>query len=387
MNSPGRFNPWLHEYYARFSATPRPEQPMRVVFIVGSADISGGSYVIFEHALWLKRHGAEVTVALLRDISEATPGWHPALTELRFSSVSDLAGEEFDLAIATFWLTVYELPKLRFRHAVYFVQSAEARFHSHEADRSTSELAELTYTLGIPTITVATWLQMYLSYQHGAPAFLALNGIDKSRYQAGGIKVAEPPAKGLRVLVEGHVDVPMKGVANAIKAATAAGCEEIWLLTPSDIDEYPGVDRVFSRIPVEDTGAVYRSCQVLVKLSQVEGMYGPPLEMFHCGGTVVTSDVSGHEEYIEDGVNALVVPTDDVASAATALRRLREDPELLQRLRRGAVSTAGRWPDWDRASAQFARILYGINRQPAQEVLPLVVRILGSRALPDLVKR
>ena len=66
-------------------------------------------------------------------------------------------------------------------------------------------------------------------------------------------------------------------------------------------------DRVFERVAVESTPVIYRSCDVLVKLSQVEGMYGPPLEMFHCGGTVVTYDVTGHEEYVEHGVNGLVV--------------------------------------------------------------------------------
>lgn len=56
---------------------------------------------------------------------------------------------------------------------------------------------------------------------------------------------------------------------------------------------------------------IYRSCDVIVKLSYIEGMFGPPLEMFHCGGTAIVYDVTGHDEYIVHEKNALVVKTDD----------------------------------------------------------------------------
>jgi hypothetical protein len=42
-----------------------------------------------------------------------------------------------------------------------------------------------------------------------------------------------------------------------------------------------------------DTPLVYRSCDILGKLSYVEGMFGPPLEMFHCGWTAIVYNVTG----------------------------------------------------------------------------------------------
>jgi hypothetical protein len=52
--------------------------------------------------------------------------------------------------------------------------------------------------------------------------------------------------------------------------------------------------------------SVYRSCDDILKLSLVESMFGPPLEMFHCGGTAIVYNVTGHDEYIVHGRNALV---------------------------------------------------------------------------------
>lgn len=374
------FNPWLYEFYSRYSPDIGSAEHLRVLFLIGSADISGGSYVIFEHALRVQAAGAEVVVVPMFDLSTVARDWHPALARLEFATIGQVADRDFDLAIATWWPTVFELPKVRFRHAVYFVQSAESRFYAVGPDRDSSMLAELTYTLGLPVITIATWLQVYLAFEHGSCSFLCRNGIDKDRYRPDGPALAPPRTDGLRVLVEGS-EAPMKGVSEAVAAATAAGAEEVWLLTPSQVSGYSGVDRVISRIPAAETPAVYRSCDVLLKLSQVEGMYGPPLEMFHCGGTVVTNDVTGYDEYVRDGYNGLVVASDDPAAAVGAINRLRCDPGLLRSLRENATRTAQGWRDWDDAGEEFVRILTAIAKQRPPDRVDLLSRIVGLRAL------
>lgn len=375
------FNPWLYEFYRRYSPRIETAAGLRVVFLIGSADISGGTYVIFEHAVRMARAGCEVVVVPLFDMSTVAAGWHPALTELEFATMAEIAGRDFDVAVATWWPTVYELPNVRFRHAVYFVQSAESRFYASGPDRDSAAAAELTYTFGLPAITIATWLQMYLGFQHSMVSFLCRNGIDKARYGVTGPTLAPRSPGRLRVLVEGSM-APMKGVPQAVEAAAAGGADEVWLLTPSDVTTYPGCQRVLSRIPADRTAEVYRSCDVLVKLSQVEGMYGPPLEMFHCGGTVVTNDVTGSEEYVQDGVNALVVATDDHHAAAAAVARLR-DADLLTRLRSGALATAQQWHDWDVAGAQFLRLIVGIAASPPIDRAALIARIRGTSGMYD----
>ena len=93
-------------------------------------------------------------------------------------------------------------------------------------------------------------------------------------------------------------------------------------------------------------------------------MFGPPLEMFHCGGTAVVYDVTGHDEYIVDGENALVVTTDDESGVVAAINRLKADPALLLSLKEGARRTAAAWPDWSDVSPRFADALRRIADQP-----------------------
>ncbi len=375
---------WLHHYYERFRPEifPDPDKRLRIVVLLGSADISGGSYVIFQHALYWHQHGADVTIATMIPPKTVHSHWHPALDELRFVAIEDLGDEVYDVAVATWWRTVYELPRVRARHAVYFVQSAEARFYAVGDETYASPLAELTYRYDLPIVTITLWLQSYLAFEHDRPAFLVRNGIDKDRYSPFGSAVEARRPDVLRVLVEGHVDVPMKNVPDAVELARQGGADEVWLLTPSSVTSFPGVDRVLSRVPIDRTADVYRSCDVLVKLSRVEGMYGPPLEMFHCGGTVVTYDVTGHEEYVEDEVNGLVVPMEDRAGVARAIKRLHQDPALLARLKLGALETANRWTDWENSCKEFWSIVRTIARRPAPDKLVTMLAIRGAGVSP-----
>ena len=60
-------------------------------------------------------------------------------------------------------------------------------------------------------------------------------------------------------------------------------------------------------------------------------------EAMACGVPVVTTPISGIPELIEDGVNGLLVPCDVPEALADALTRLRDTPELVDR-----ISRAGR---------------------------------------------
>ena len=164
--------------------------------------------------------------------------------------------------------------------------------------------------------------------------------------------------------MEGPIDVFHKNVPHTVELCRASDVSEVWLLTSSAISEFPGVDRVFSQVPIDRTPEIYRSCDVLVKLSYIEGMFGPPLEMFHCGGTALVHDVTGHDEYIVHDMNSLVVARDNDELVVAYLNRLCDGPELLDRLKAGARKTSEEWPDWRDASLQFAKALNTICDEP-----------------------
>lgn len=352
---------------------------MNIVFLVASAALSGGNYVIFQHALYAQQHGHSVTIATLFDEAHYDNVWHPGVPQLRLRHIDRIAGETFDIAFATFWLTAVELHRIRARQYAYFVQSIESRFFP-ESEPGMRNMIDAVYAWNLPGFTEATWIQKHLAERYGSRYPLVLNGIRKDLYTPEGPQVAPRRPDRMRILVEGAFG-RIKNTTRGLSTARRARAGETWLLTTSDVPWYPGVQRVFRNLPVEQVPAIYRSCDVIVKLSLVEGMFGPPLEMFHCGGTAVVYDVTGHDEYIAHDSNSLVVRTHDEAGVIEALQRLRDDPALLARLKEGARATAADWPDWNRSSAAFLACLeplYDAERVTHERLVELTRRLRAA---------
>ena len=337
---------------------------MKIVFLIGGVAISGGNYVTFQHALHARAAGHEVTIAAMHAWSEPELTWHPALAQIELIHLPQLAERHFDIALATWWRTALRLAEINAQQYAYFVQSIESRFFPAEHQRHRS-MVDGTYRLGLPMITEASWIKDHLQESFATDAYLARNGILKSLYTADGPAIAPRVPGRLRVLVEGPFGVPIKNTARTVRLVREAAPAEIWLLTSSKVPWYPGVDRVFSQVPIQDVPPIYRSCDVIVKLSYVEGMFGPPLEMFHCGGTAVVYMVSGHDEYIVADKNALVLPSDDEAGVVKQIGRLMQDATLLHQLKSEAQITANSWPDWDHSSATFLKHLEDIVQLPS----------------------
>jgi glycosyltransferase involved in cell wall biosynthesis len=212
---------------------------------------------------------------------------------------------------------------------------------------------DATYRFPISFITEATWIADHLKQMFGQDAALVRNGIRKDIYTPNGVAISPRQPGRPRVLIEGHFNISFKNTAIALDLARQAGAKDIWVMTGSPVRSLPGVSRVFSRVPIHKTPDIYRSCDILVKLSTVEGMFGPPLEMFHCGGTAVVLDVTGHDEYIKHGFNAVVVQNRDTKRVVAELRKLLTEPDYLARLKQGALQTANEWPDWAQSSQMF----------------------------------
>ena len=331
---------------------------MKCIFTLGSPAIGGGTNVIFEHASKMAKEGEDVYIVTDRKIEPEEYAWHTSAHLLKWVTYDEIEDEKFDLAIVTWWRTMYKAYRINAKRYCYFVQSIESRFYP-ESEKGLKMLAEMTYMLNMKVITEATWIKEYLE-KYGTEVYLVHNGIRKDIFTTEGDKYKKE--KGLRVLIEGPVDVAFKNVPKTVKLVNESKADEVWLLTSSDVKEYPGVDRVFSRVAPKDCAKIYRSCDVIVKLSYVEGMFGPPLEMFHCGGTSIVYDVTGHDEYIVNDKNGLVVKTDDDAMVVEYINKLKDDPKYLNKLKKEAIKTAKEWVSWDESSTKFHEVIKKINQ-------------------------
>jgi glycosyltransferase involved in cell wall biosynthesis len=352
---------------------------VKIAFLVNDLQLSGGVGVVAQHARRLSAiQGWDVTLVLVREQEE--PSWHEYehLPHLHVRSRQQALDEHFDIAVATWWETTFTLFELSAERYVHFVQSLEDRFYQYdEAERLG---AGLTLDLPVAFITEARWIADTLSgLRPDAPCWLVRNGIDKEIFAP--LERAPINTDGpLRVLIEGSPRAWFKHVHDAIDAASAMHEPHHVTVVCGDREALGDVaaDEVVGPLSHREMAVLYERTDVVLKLSSVEGMFGPPLEGFHRGATCVVTPVTGHEEYIEHGWNGLLTDWEDLRGTARQLDLLARDRELLCFLRANALQTARAWPSWGQSSQFMTGALLAIRREPPCHGTASTARLLAD---------
>ncbi|HWH95939.1 MAG TPA: glycosyltransferase family 4 protein [Baekduia sp.] len=342
---------------------------MRIAWLLPDLTLSGGAGIVIEHARQLTLHH-DMPGTLVRVNPQRRPDWaYRGLADLDVMTLDEAVQERFDVAVATWWETAFALFDLQAERYAHFLQLLEdSHYPAGVPDRL--GFAQV-YGLPVRFITAARWIHRTVeTMQPGNPAFYVPSGMDKDTFA---IPAAPPDHDGpLRIVVEGGLDLIRKGVPHALQALRLMQAPHtVTLVTPGAPETpHPDVDEHVGAIPHSEMAQLFARHDVLLKLSRAEGMYGPPLEAFHMGATCVTNPVTGHEDYIEHGRNALVVDWDDPVGTARALDLLATDRALLRRLREGALQTARAWPDWESSSTTMAGIMRALTSEPPPPQLP-----------------
>jgi O-antigen biosynthesis protein len=253
--------------------------------------------------------------------------------------------EEFDVAVATDWVTTARLFEVRAtRHAFWVDHFAHRRMGTWQAERFAAQLA---YDLPVDFVAAAPWVR---------------DALADLRPEARTILV-RTPAPG------SPGTAPSSGGGGPLRVHLAGGGEE-----GGGDDERAALSAMEE--PAEE--APLAAADVVVMLSAVDGVLGAPLEGFLSGATAVVGPAHDAQDLVVHGENGFVADADDVRGAARLLDRLARDRDLLARLQEAARATAARWPTWDDAAAQMAEALERIVAEdpPAQAQWP--VRLMGD---------
>ncbi len=353
---------------------------MRVAFLLQDLQLSGGVGVAVEHAAQLRaHHGIDAQLVLTRP--QTAPHWgYRGLADIPVLTLEEAQESPWDIALATWWETTSVLFHLEAERYVYFIQLLEDSAYPVGAPERLG--AAMTTGLPVRFVTEARWLAELLEdYQPGARVLYVRNGIPKDVFRSPATVPPAPEHEPLRVVLEGARGYVQKGVDDALAAVAAMDeSAHVTWVSPHPTEPPDGVDRVLSGLSHAEMADLFADQHVILKLPRAEGMYGPPLEAFHKGATVVTTPVTGHDEYVVHGVNGLVVDWDDTHGTARALDLLARDRRLLHELRVGALQTARAWPDWRQASQLMALALRRIAAEPPAPVRPAARRTVSDIA-------
>ena len=328
---------------------------MKFAFVLNDLRLSGGVNVVLQHASRMASTGSDEVFLLIRE--EIDDSWYrPLIGKARIVAPKDWQDNNYDVAIATYWETLLVLGEVKAESYVCFCQLYEDRFFPDRNPNISS--MQIAGAIPLPVVTEAHWLKKLLvSENPDRSVEVVLNGVDKEIFSEK--KDAHSPKHGFTVLIEGSMDSMAKNTEYAIEGSLRSA--KATTITHVGNRPFKTTDSRYqfiqSGLSFDQMSKLYRSHHVQVKTPLAEGMFGPPLEGFHCGLPAIVTPVTGAEEYVEDRVNSLVVLWDDAAGLARAIDSVAANHELWRTLQSGARITAQTWPDWDAQSSRFKESL------------------------------
>ncbi|GAA5622931.1 D-inositol-3-phosphate glycosyltransferase [Brucella sp. NBRC 12952] len=336
-----------------------PMKPKKIAFILPGVGVSGGIAVVFKHAMMLLAAGHDAFVINIGEPGDGSWFSNNAVPIINIDDQRPYVFDHIDMLFATGWSTAEWLDKIVAKRKLYFVQSDERRFFE---DEHLKKKIHNTYKLDCEYVTEAFWIQKLLSEEFGHYATYVPNGLDQNIFFP--TKPLAKKSNKIRVLIEGPIIIPFKGMLDSYNAIKDLDCE-IWIV--SSAGQPPAdwrYDRFFERVPFGLMPQIYSSCDVFLKMSRVEGFFGPPMEAMACGCSVVVGKVTGYDEYIEHQKNALVVEQGDIAGAKKAVQRLINDEDLRNQLIAEGHLTANAW-SWEKSFHAMHALVNAKTKKPS----------------------
>jgi glycosyltransferase involved in cell wall biosynthesis len=328
----------------------------RIGIVLPLLGISGGINIVLNWGVVLAKAGYRLDIIL----PTTAGGDIPFLTErdaarLHLLSVSEARRYRYHAVIATWWATLAVAAELEADRYAWFMQAYEGQFLAYDAPDQ-DRFDELVSSR-LNVITTAHWLEQHIKRHYSIEpkqTFCVLSGLDKDLWKPVRRETPRPGGRQVCFLAEGPAFEPRKNVSHTIRLLEGLGVAYKWVGSVVDRSLVgPNCLGVEEQIPYNRMPEIYGCADVLVKASNAEGMFGPPLEMFATGGTVVAWHVQGAEEYMSDRYNSALVPLNSWSALAEAILELAHDPGRVRVLQENALATAEAWPAWDEQAEQI----------------------------------
>ena len=351
---------------------------MRITFVLGKLDFSGGVISTIELANRLFQKGHEVTIVHPSIIIGPRFKWYNFRSV--FSNLSKIKKTEqilskrisieskmlnvptlneknipdADAIIATWWETAYYVSNYPISKGIkfYFVRAYEVWYGS-------KTLVDKTYSLPLHIITTSNYLKTHLKRGFEVDALeLVPNGVDFDLFYR-----THPPSYCGKPKRVGMVyrQPKWKGMQDGFQAFQIAKNHypDLQLVlfgsplgndVPRDVEfhEYP---------PIAELRDLYNSLDVFMLPSHSgEGFAKPPMEAMACGVPCVLTNVGAVPDYTVAGKTALVSPPNDPEALAKNLLTLVTDD-----LKRKDIAEAGhnhiKGYSWDKSASKLEALL------------------------------
>lgn len=317
---------------------------MKIVIPVLSLHCGGGCRVVTQLANGLSHYGHEVEVVMLR----REPVYWPVNAKItRVKAITPEVIPRADVIIPNYFLTV--MPAYRSRKGKVLRLSND--YAPLWTQGGKKRLAERTYRLPIPVISITESLRRITKERIGRDSLVARPGVDHHIFRP----LPKAPTDKKRIFYIYRAEsygYQMKGGKDFLAAMRivmkAVPNVELHMVSTEKTKIETDLPYVLRRAKSDRKMArLYASSDLFVVASWYESMSLPALEAMACGTPVVTTACGGIDDFAVNEKNCLITPTRDPNRLAEAIIRVLRNDDLRQRLSEEGRKTAAEWT-WER---------------------------------------
>lgn len=358
-----------------------PAGPPRVLFVSHETTLSGAPIQLVHLVRWLRKAGWEVAVAtpdegpisemLARDnigtVMEPT-----LLTDLEHTKLRELC-RDYEVIVAN---TIASWPAVRAAH----LEKRPVLWYLHEtlvAVRLIRAISEIRPALKMANVLVTPTRQTARVYEGLtlAPIEVVPYGIPKPPIIPGQkddsicfVTLGSfEPRKGQDVLVEAiHKLDPETRRRSSFKMAGRVLDAEFFEKLKSRADGLENT-QLIEALDHSGAAALLNQADAVVLPSRDETMPIVILEAMGLGKGVISTEVGGVREWIQDEMNGLLVAREDSDELARALTRYVQEPAFAREVAVAGLRTFERHFTLDRFAGRFAELLQSLRHDPLEE--------------------
>ncbi len=379
---------------------------LRINWILGPADLSGGVRVVRQLAEHMAWRGHTSTIAYLPERSAWPPPWRVRTFARRAARAWRMRGKDrhhlvdvdaavrtlelpgtrieahqvpdADIVIGTWWETmewIARWPSVKGAHA-YFIQH-------HELHGGDPWRVRATYRMPALKLTVAGWLRDLMRDAYGDPdAVLIPNGIDFAQFNAPPRTLSDPPTVGVMTSRTAwkRTDLAFEAIRLAQRSIPQLRALAFGGDTPARGSVLPANLEFHLRPQQADLAELYSRCDAWLLPSDSEGFGLPGLEAAACRCPVIATRCGGPEDFVHDGRSGHLVPCGDAESMAKRLVDvLSSSGEAWREMSEASHAIAQRF-SWPHSARRLERaLLQHLGREPVRKaVAPRRSRRLGT---------
>ena len=320
---------------------------LEITYIMVWTKVCGGSKIILEYANRLAKRGHKINIVTYDEY----PKWFSLSENVNFIKVTN--GEdiinyipESDVVVSTSWKCIRKAVKSNKGPVAFFEQGGSHLFELDKLNDRKREIVQQRMRLPAFIYTVSQYSADKIKEIYGKDASIIYNALETSIFYS---RKEEKQKEETSITIVGSEEFKFKNIGEILEVIRLLKrnykIKLNWITQNNPKINEEGKDAIVN--PQQKViGDVLRNTDIYICNSEYEAFGLPTLEAMTCGAAVITTDTGGMRDFVQNGINALVINHHDKDDMKEKIEMLINDKKLMHKIAENGMKTALKF-NWD----------------------------------------